>query len=81
MKTTITYTTNTQLWKMEGIAEAHGFTKIADCYWAQIFINTAGNEIMTVREDAFTADPVELMRHAARPTIEEIVEPVMEQMD
>lgn len=76
MKTTISYNLNEQLWKMEGIAEAHGYTKTADCYWTQIFTNEAGDEIVACREDTSVAipDPVELMRQAVRPSADEIVE-------
>lgn len=57
-KIEINYTTNEQLWTLETVAEAHGYNKKSDCYWAQIFENAAGDQIITSREDTASADPV-----------------------
>ena len=56
-KIEINYTTNEQLWTLETVAEAHGYNKKNDCYWAQIFENAAGDQIITSREDTASADP------------------------
>lgn len=64
MKIEITYTNNEQLWKMEDIAEAHGYRKTNDCYWAQIFENAAGDQIVTSREDRAETDPAAALEAA-----------------
>lgn len=51
MKYEIVYTTNEELWKMEKIAEFHGYKKTQECYWVQIFEDTNGNHIVMTRED------------------------------
>ena len=56
-KIEINYTTNDQLWTLETVAEAHGYNKKSDCYWAQIFENAAGDQIITSRENTASADP------------------------
>lgn len=56
-KIEINYTTNEQLWTLETVAEAHGYNKKSDCYWAQIFEDAAGNQIITSRENTASADP------------------------
>lgn len=56
-KIEINYTTNEQLWTLETVAEAHGYNKKNDCYWAQIFENAAGDQIITSRESTGSADP------------------------
>lgn len=50
-KIEINYISNEQLWTLETVAEAHGYNKKNDCYWAQIFENAAGDQIITSRED------------------------------
>ena len=57
-KINMNYTTNEQLWSIEDLAANHGYTKTNDCYWAQIFENENGDQIITSREDAASADPV-----------------------
>lgn len=64
MKIEITYANNAQLWEMENIAKAHGFRKTNDCYWAQIFENAAGDQIITGREDHAEADPASALETA-----------------
>lgn len=56
-KIEINYISNEQLWTLETVTEAHGYTKTNDCYWAQIFENAAGDQIITSREDTASADP------------------------
>lgn len=56
-KIEINYISNEQLWTLETVAEAHGYNKKNDCYWAQIFENAAGDQIITSREDTASADP------------------------
>ena len=51
MKYEIVYTKNEELWKMEKIAESHGYKKTQECYWVQIFEDTNGNHIVMTRED------------------------------
>ena len=51
MKYEIVYTKNEELWKMEKIAKSHGYKKMQDCYWVQIFEDTNGNTIVMTRED------------------------------
>ena len=36
---------------MEKIAESHGYKKMQECYWVQIFEDANGNHIVTTRED------------------------------
>lgn len=57
-KINMNYTTNEQLWRIEDLAANHGYTKTNDCYWAQIFENENGDQIITSREDTASADPV-----------------------
>ena len=57
-KINMNYTTNEQLWSIEDLAANHGYTKTNDCYWAQIFENENGDQIITSREDTASADPV-----------------------
>lgn len=57
-KINMNYTTNDQLWSIEDLAANHGYTKANDCYWAQIFENENGDQIITSREDTASADPV-----------------------
>lgn len=56
-KINMNYTTNNQLWSIEDLAANHGYTKTNDCYWAQIFENENGDQIITSREDTASADP------------------------
>lgn len=56
-KINMNYTTNKQLWSIEGFAANHGYTKTNDCYWVQIFENENGDQIITSREDTASADP------------------------
>ena len=51
MKYEIIYTKNEEIWKMEKVAESHGYKKTQDCYWVQIFEDTNGNRIVTTREE------------------------------
>ena len=51
MKYEIVYTKNEELWKMENIAESHGYKKTQDCYWVQIFEDSNGNHVVMTRED------------------------------
>lgn len=60
-KIEINYTTNEQLWTLETVAEAHGYNKKNDCYWAQIFENAAGDQIITSRESTGSADPAAVL--------------------
>lgn len=57
-KINMNYATNEQLWSIEDLAANHGYTKTNDCYWAQIFENENGDQIITSREDTASADPV-----------------------
>ena len=51
MKYEIVYTENEEFWRMEKIAESHGYKKTQDCYWVQIFEDSNGNHIVMTRED------------------------------
>ena len=54
----ITYQTNEQLWRIENTAASAGYKKTNDCYWGQIFRNSAtGHEFGTSREENSTNDP------------------------
>ena len=50
MKAKITYSNNNQIWKIESAVKAHGFRQTEECYWAQIFEDENGNEIVCSRE-------------------------------
>lgn len=64
----IVYTNNEQLWSLERIAASHGFKKTEECYWVQIFTDSAGNNIITTREEGelFT-DPIERLNAMLAP--------------
>lgn len=73
MKIEISYNSNEQLWSMESIAAAHGYTKTDECYWVQIFTNENGDSIVTTRDDAESAiDPVERLAAILDPQPAEI---------
>lgn len=51
MKYEIAYTENKHIWKIEDIANSHGYTKTQECYWVQIFEDGNGNSIVCTRDD------------------------------
>ena len=81
--TTITYQTNEQLWSLENAAQAAGFRKTSDCYWAQIFANSeTGEEFCASREEDSTNDPAADLAAMLTPsTTEEPAESVRPIMD
>lgn len=73
MKIEISYNNNEQLWSMESIAAAHGYTKTEECYWVQIFTNENGDSIVTTRDDAETlSDPAVRLAEILDPQPDEI---------
>ena len=60
MKARITYSNDKQIWKIESAVKAHGFRQTGECYWAQIFEDENGNEIVCSREwEDPETDPME----------------------
>ena len=49
--TTIKYTENRELRKLQNELKANGYRKTSDCYWIQTFINDKGNLITLEREE------------------------------
>lgn len=60
MEARITYSNDNQIWKIESAVKAHGFRQTEECYWAQIFEDENGNEIVCSREwEDPETDPME----------------------
>lgn len=58
MKYEVVYTENKHIWKIENIAEAHGYAKTQECYWVQIFEDGNGNSIVCTRDEGeLLSDP------------------------
>ena len=49
--TTIKYTEDIELWKLQDELKANGYRKTSDCYWIQTFIDDKGNLIALEREE------------------------------
>ena len=83
--TTITYQTNKQLWSLETTAQAAGYRKTSDCYWAQIFTNPeTGDEFCADREKDSTNDPAADLAAMLTPNANnkpaEAVQPIMDRL-
>lgn len=83
--TTITYQTNEQLWSLENAAQAAGYRKTSDCYWAQIFTSAeTGEEFCTSRDDTSTNDPAADLAAMLTPSANnepaEAVQPIMDRL-
>ena len=49
--TTIKYTEDIELWKLQDELKENGYRKTSDCYWFQTFIDDKGNLIALEREE------------------------------